>query len=570
MRKDVYDKVKLDKLRGNSIYLTDFGKNEVHSLGCIITIVEGDADEYPCIVHIVPNEATNSSVIIGSDFLATTEMTVNNDRITIRRATPAQLLTQTNVIEKQPLDIGNVTDTKVREEVETIVETYQTVLTQNPVLKIYHSRYETEVHMDASINGYGLLQRSDEDNLLHPVYFMSKKTKKEERNYTSYELKALTIVEALRKFRVYLLGIQFKIITDCVFQRTMSKKELSTSIAKWALEDYVYVIEHRTCMKHVDALNRHPVMTIAKSPIIPQIRSQQASDEEIQAIIEIAKDKPNKVERHIANCVQCILTNHKEDRQEGYLHPIPKSDVPLHTYHIDHLGPLDTTNKSYNHILTIIDNFTKFVRLYPTKSTTAREVTSRLDVQKQIFGNPKQIVTDRDTAFTSQEFKEYCQREGIEHVTVTTGLPRANGQVERLNRAIILILCKLSIEEPAKWYKHVDKLQRILNSTFNRNVNETPFDLLFGIKMRDETDLKLHEVIEQEFRSKFEEERNEIRARAKEQILKVQSENRKTYNFRHKKATECSPPGGRPSSNQTNTIRTKPKIRSKIFRIISN
>ena len=109
--------------------------------------------------------------------------------------------------------------------------------------------------------------------------------------------------------------------------------------------------------------------------------------------------------------------------------------------------------------------------------------------------------------------------------------------MERLNRTIVSILSKLSIGEPAKWYKHVDKLQRILNSTFNRSVN-APFVLLFGVKMRDETDLKLREVIEQEFRSKFEEERNEIRARAKEQILKVQSENCKTYNLRRKKATE--------------------------------
>ena len=31
----------------------------------------------------------------------------------------------------------------------------KTILTQNPVLKIYHSRHETEVHTDASINGYG-------------------------------------------------------------------------------------------------------------------------------------------------------------------------------------------------------------------------------------------------------------------------------------------------------------------------------------------------------------------------------------------------------------------------------
>ena len=43
------------------------------------------------------------------------------------------------------------------------------------------------------------------------------------------------------------------------------------------------------------------------------------------------RDLRNKVERHIA-C--SVFTNRKEGRQEGYLHPIPKPDVPLHTYQI--------------------------------------------------------------------------------------------------------------------------------------------------------------------------------------------------------------------------------------------
>jgi hypothetical protein len=33
----------------------------------------------------------------------------------------------------------------------------------------------------------------------------------------------------------------------------------------------------------------------------------------------------------------------------------------LHTLHIDHVGPMTQTSKQYNHILTIIDAFTKFV-----------------------------------------------------------------------------------------------------------------------------------------------------------------------------------------------------------------
>jgi len=245
------------------------------------------------------------------------------------------------------------------------------------------------------------IQRSPDDNLLHPVYYMSRKTKKEERNYTSYELEVLAIVEALKKFRIYLLGIRFRIVTDCAaFQRTMHNKELTGSIARWALflEDYDYSIEHRsgTRMRHVDALSRYPVTTISKGLVIPQIENQQKKDDEIRALLEVAKEKPydnyhvngrllykfqdvrdllvipkaletdiirtihekghisakrteelirqeyfirglkNKVEQHLSSCVPCILTSRKIGKQKGYLHPIPKPDTPLHTYHLDY------------------------------------------------------------------------------------------------------------------------------------------------------------------------------------------------------------------------------------------
>jgi len=79
-----------------------------------------------------------------------------------------------------------------------------------------------------------------------------------------------------------------------------------------------------------------------------------------------------------------------------------------------------------------------------------------------------------------------------------------------------------------------EKLQRILNSIYHHSINTAPFTLLFGIQMRGETDLRLSEIIEQEFQSQFNEERNHLRDKAKEQILKVQFENCRTYNLRPK------------------------------------
>ncbi|GFS66998.1 hypothetical protein TNCV_2527861 [Trichonephila clavipes] len=116
----------------------------------------------------------------------------------------------------------------------------------------------------------------------------------------------------------------------------------------------------------------------------------------------------SKIEKYISNCVTCILKNQKSGKQEGFLHPLVKDDIPLNTYHIDHLGPLATSSKNYKFILAVIDSFTKFVWLYPTKTTSTSEVIKKLDIQKTTFGNPRFLITDRGTTFTSDEFRTYC------------------------------------------------------------------------------------------------------------------------------------------------------------------
>lgn len=76
-----------------------------------------------------------------------------------------------------------------------------------------------------------LLQRDCEDSLLHPIHYASWKTSPTE-DRSSFELEVLAIVKALRKFRIYLLGILFKIVTDCkAFVATMTKKDACLRVA---------------------------------------------------------------------------------------------------------------------------------------------------------------------------------------------------------------------------------------------------------------------------------------------------------------------------------------------------
>ncbi|UYV74561.1 hypothetical protein LAZ67_12000143 [Cordylochernes scorpioides] len=329
---------------------------------------------------------------------------------------------------------------------------------------------------------------------------MSKKTNEAQQKYSSYELDVLAVVEAVKKFRVYLLGIKFKILTECsAFTITLKKKDLTTRVARWALllEEYDYTIEHRpgSGMKHVDALSRNPVsMMIQTDTLVEKIRNAQGRDPLIKALLVIVKEK---------------------QVYDGYFEE----------------NNLLWKEVEGNRTLVI----PKGMEMEIIKLAHEERHFGKLECQQQIFGNPRRIITDQGTAFTSNDFKEYCKEESIEHCWITTGVPRGNGQVERINRTIVSVLTKLSIDNPQEWHKHVRKLQKALNSTHQRSIRMSPFELLVGVKMRKE-DLRLLEMIEEDLALTFDEERDQKRKAAKQEILKIQEENRNTFNKKRKKA----------------------------------
>lgn len=199
---------------------------------------------------------------------------------------------------------------------------------------------------------------------------------------------------------------------------------------------------------------------------------------------------------------------------------------------------MELTHKKYNHLLVVVDAFSKFVWLYPAKGTDTTSVVERLQNQSSIFGNPKRIVTDRGTAFTSKHFSDYCSKEGIQHLLIATGVPRGNGQVERINRIIIPLLTKLCHNNPANWYKHVDRVQRMLNNSPPRSTNVTPFKILTGLNMRTSEDVELRELLEESLINELDEERGNVRKQALDNISKIQEENKRTFNSKRKPETE--------------------------------
>ncbi|GFY09459.1 pro-Pol polyprotein [Trichonephila clavipes] len=205
-----------------------------------------------------------------------------------------------------------------------------------------------------------------------------------------------------------------------------------------------------------------------------------------------------KTELHTDACKQGYGAILLQEAEDGKLHPVYYMSKKTNT--------AEENRRIYQIYL-----------LYPVKTVSAESALEKLKQQQKTFGNPIRIISDRGSAFTSKLFNDYCDEENIQHLQIATGVPRGNGQVERIHRTLIPVLTKLSLDDSTKWYKYVDRLQRILNSTISRSTKWTPFELLVGIKMRNKEDILIKDLLLEEMAKELLQQREFLRNDAKKE-----------------------------------------------------
>ena len=114
---------------------------------------------------------------------------------------------------------------------------------------------------DASNRQLGAVLSQEFANGEHPITFASRSLTKAERNYTVTEKECLAVLWAVEKFRCYLLGEEFTVITDhssLLWHHNL--KDPTGRLARWATALHAYNIKivHRKGALHKvpDALSR--------------------------------------------------------------------------------------------------------------------------------------------------------------------------------------------------------------------------------------------------------------------------------------------------------------------------
>lgn len=172
-----------------------------------------------------------------------------------------------------------------------------------------------------------------------PFAYYSEKMNKAQSNYSVTEYACLAVVLALKKFRPYVEGQDFTIITDhASLQWLMKQLDLTGRLARWSLklQGFRFNIEHRRESQNVvpDCLSRQnfeEVFELELNPLIDLESPHFDSEEYVKLRRTILENRPQLPDLSITNnkiYKRCEFSNGKlEDEMFNWKLWVPSSLV---------------------------------------------------------------------------------------------------------------------------------------------------------------------------------------------------------------------------------------------------
>lgn len=417
-------------------------------------------------------------------------------------------------------------------------------------LKIYHPNYDIPfvLRTDASIHRLaGVLVQNQEIGEV-PISFVSRTTKKSEKNYSTSELELASIIFAVTKLRFYLLGNQFTIETDNqALTSILNNKYGNNRIHRWALllQEYKFEIKYVpgrlnvvpdsitrmeessrnngkqvkigvNILKETEELFSSQRIKNDQRNLSERDKERALNDNDIyykiinenelylitkdlaQEILKklheryghigsrktwlvfrenyIAKGDVAIIKNIIRSCTICQISKDKNSHNQN----IPKSittNKPLETIAIDFMSNLIPNDKNNRNILIILDNFSKFIKLYPTKRTNTRIVQECLRNYFTELGIPEICIMDNATYFNNERIKTWLKKNNVNPVYTSVRHPCANPS-ERYIREVIKYLRILTYDHHKQWEQYLPTIEEFMNGIPNTVTKVAPVVLM--------------------------------------------------------------------------------------------
>lgn len=324
-----------------------------------------------------------------------------------------------------------------------------------------------------------------------PVAFFSRTLTNSEQKHSSVEKEAYAILEAIRKWRHYLLGRHFRLITDqrsvaFMFSDRHSSKIKNDKIMRWRIElsCYKYEIIYRAGKenKAADTLSR--ICSSLDGNLSKLISLHEAlCHPGVSKMYHWTRSKNlpyslEEIRKVTSSCRICSEVKPRFHKHEGNL---IKATQPFERLNIDFKGPLPSSTRN-RYLLIIVDEYSRFPFAFPTQDMTAGTVISKLKELFSIFGTPAYIHSDRGTSFMSQELKSFLCAVGVATSRTTAYNPQGNGQAERYV-GVVWKSIELALRSKnlfiSDWEKVYQEALHSIRSLLCTSTNATPHERLF-------------------------------------------------------------------------------------------
>ncbi|PIK51859.1 hypothetical protein BSL78_11236 [Apostichopus japonicus] len=135
------------------------------------------------------------------------------------------------------------------------------------------------------------------------------------------------------------------------------------------------------------------------------------------------------------------------------------------------------------HLLVIIDDYSRFPVVEILTSTSSKAVIPHLDRIFALFGIPEVVRTDNGPPFNSEYFMKFAQYLGFRHRRITPQWPQANGEVERF-MCVLKKVVRTATAERKSWKQELYTFLRNYRATPHRTSGAPPATIMFQRPIR--------------------------------------------------------------------------------------
>ena len=366
------------------------------------------------------------------------------------------------------------------------------------------------LYTDASNYGIGAYLFQLVDGIRKPIGFISQSFCDRMLNWDTPQKEGYAIYYALQKWEYLLRDRQFYIKTDHAnLTRLKNDYGSNKKVQRWLLcfQSFDFELEaiagdtnivadalSRLCTNNEEvAMTRLNVLTTFEVParfwkLIGTVHNSIAGHggvertlTKLRASNQVWGHQREHIRQYIAVCPCCQKMNQLK-------HPIHAHPFTTSTYKVmeritmDVIESLQPDEEGNTCIHVIIDSFSRFIELIPSKDNTARAAAKALLSHVGRYGAPHQIGSDNGRNYVSDMIKELIILIGSEQHFTMEYSKEESAIVERSNKEVLrhlrnIIFDKNVIESHSTYLPLV---QRIMNSSIHESLGVSPAQILFG------------------------------------------------------------------------------------------